>query len=818
MQFKLPEPLEPMHHAMDVLEFGKVIENIAKRCLSDTAREMVRKLTPLSDVELIRTRQELVEEMRQLLAISGQPELAGLSDARMHVDKALKEGVLNEEQLWEIASCSKLVHRLTRILPQRERFPRLRSLLDGLENTPSIHSNILRFIEPPGVFKEDASERLTQLRIAKKEVHDRLQERLSDMLVEPKYADYWQETLITLRNERFVLPLKAEHKQHLPSVIHDRSASGATVFVEPIEIVPLNNQLRELELEEREEKLRVLRNLSGIIASYANQMLSNIQILYRLDFLTAISRFADELHANPPAVDENIPLRIVGARHPMLIIERGYEAVVPLDVEIMQKAGCILITGPNMGGKTVALKTIGILSLMATCGLPVPAEARTQIPIFERFFADIGDEQSVEASISSFASHISHYTQALRNAGKKSLVLLDELGSATDPQEGTPLSWALIEGLLEKGAMVIANTHLGGLLGIESTRSDVINAAMEFDQNTMVPTYRMISGIPGRSWAAEIAGMLGFPEDVLKRARELSRGGSALDEIIKNLQAKLNEVQDMRNRLSEERMDMRGKREVLEGMIVSNRMKEKEVDRMRRVYDEQRESRIAAAVERELEKMRLQWEKIILDSPPPARKRKNAEDFIAQKKAHLRRREKSIARRRGLPKNLEKGQRVFIYRLRKWAEVLEQTDEQGFVRVLAGDFTLRIHSSGVDTEDEYEKKRRKRKSHGAGKDIKYTQRESPQTIDVRGNFPEDAWNKIDHILDDAVSSDTPQILIIHGKGRGVLRRIIRDRLREDRRIYRIKLPDERQGGDGATIAILREDEKNTHSDSHEQND
>ena len=706
MKFNLPNIEDPLAHSADVLEFKEILNDIAGRCLSDGGRKMVFSLSPIADEEFLRIRQDLIEEVRSLLATSGQPDLAGLSDVEPHIEKAKKEGVLTAEELWEVSRCARLSHRLTRIAAQRERYPRLKSLLDNVADVPTVYNSIERFVEQPGVLKDDASEKLVQLRLAKKEIHDKLHDKLNAMLEDEQYSDYWQENIITIRHERFVLPLKAEHKQHIPSVIHDRSASGATIFIEPIEVVPLNNQLREIELEEREERLRILKNLSGIVSAYGDEMLSNLAILYNLDFLVAVSRFADDFRANSVQVSKDSTLKFVEARHPILIMERGYDNVVPLDVEMPPGKKAILITGPNMGGKTVALKTIGLLSFMAVCGLPIPAKSQTQIPIFKKFYADIGDEQSVSASISSFASHIVHYKQALENADESSLVLFDELGSATDPQEGTPLSWAIVERLLERGATVIANTHLGGLLGMATTRDDVVNAAMEFDQKNISPTYRLLIGVPGRSWASEIASMLGVPEDIIARAKELAGGGDALDKIISDLQAKTQEVERMRSRIIEEEADIRQKREMLEALISSNIAKQKELERLRRSYEEQRDSRIAAAVEREIEKIRAEWERIVKEKPPQPRTRKKSEEFLARLKSRLKNAEKNIAKKRGLPKKLVPGERVFIYRLHKWADVLEETDEQGFVRVLAGKFPLRIHSSGVDTEEEFEKKKK----------------------------------------------------------------------------------------------------------------
>lgn len=817
MYFNIQEPKNPLKHYIDVLEFEKILELISGHCLSEGGRKLVFSLSPIDDAQIIRERQELVEEVRQLLAISKQPDLTGLSDPEGFIEKARKEGVLTEEQLWQISQCSRLCHKICRISVQQDRFPRLRKLIEKIEITPSVHTNIERFITAPGVFKDDASEKLVQLRIAKKEIHDKLHNKLNSMLEDERYCGFWQEPLITLRNERFVLPLKAEHKQHLPSVIHDRSASGATLFIEPIEVVPLNNQMRELELEEREELQRILRNLSGIVSAYQSQLMSNLKILHQLDFLVAVARFADEFNANPPTVDPNANLSLVNARHPILMLESNNREVVPLNLSLKPNVKGVLITGPNMGGKTVALKTLGLLVLMAMCGLPIPADSRTQIPLFKTFFADIGDEQSVEASISSFASHIVHYNVALKSADENSLVLFDELGGATDPQEATPLSWAMLEALLDKGATVIANTHLGGLLGIASTRGDIINAAMEFDQQNISPTYRLLCNLPGRSWAIEIAGMLGFPEEILMRCRELSEGGIELDRIISELQARMREVEDIRRRLIEEQNEMRTKREMLEALISSNLVKEKEIRRLRRAYEEQRDNRIAAALERELEKMRHQWESIISEHPPEPQRRKKAEEYLAQIKAKLRKKEKDIAKRRGLPKKLMPGQRVFLYRLHKWADVLNETDEQGFVRVLAGNYPLRIHSSSVDTEEEYEQRRRKRDRRQREGGVSYQRREVPAKVDVRGMMPEDAWNKVDHIIDDAIASNAEKVLIVHGKGKGILRRHIRDKLHNDSRIAQLRLPDERDGGDGATIAIIAQSENEQDKQQNKSN-
>ncbi len=792
--------IEHNRHAMAVLEFPKIIEAISHYCTTETARKEVQLLNLIKDIDLINLRQEIISEIRQLLGISNEPNLSGLGDPQLFLDKAQKEGVLSEYELWEISKLSRINSHVLRIAISKIRFPRLRDLLEGLMETSSVHHNIERFIEAPGVFKEDASERLVQLRMLRKVAHDKLQDKLESLLVDDKYIDYWQENLITLRNERFVLPLKAERKTHMPGVIHDRSATGATLFIEPLEIVPLNNQLRELQLEEHQERNRILRKLSEIVAAYAHQLYTNLKILHHLDFLTAIACFGDSISGNTPTVAEDVPLTLIDARHPILLIERGLKNVVPLDMEMTPRTKCILITGPNMGGKTVALKTVGLISFMAISGLPVPADSKTKIPFFKKFFADIGDEQSVEESISSFTSHLVHYKDAAEKADSSSLVLFDELGGATDPQEGMPLSWALVESLVEQGSILISNTHLGGLIGLSVKSDKVTNAGMEFDEHNMKPTYRMILGVPGKCWAIETARSIDLPEEILKKAEEFSGGGTALDKVLSELQRKIRIAEDQKRTLGEELADIKAKRQILEGLMISNQQKERELDRLRRAYDDQRETRIAAAIEREIEKIRNDWEKIISEQPERQRDKGKVDEFISNLKARLKRAEKARDKRRGMSKELEPGQRVFIYRLRKWGDVSEPTDEQGFVKIVVGNMTLRVHSSSVDTEHEYDKKRAKRRKQTGG--IKYKPRKVPPKFDIRGCTPEEAWVRIDRLLDDAVSSETNEILIIHGKGTGTLRRFIRDKFHLDKRISELKLPTQRMGGDGATIAVI----------------
>lgn len=795
-----------LQHTAEVIEFSRVVEYIANKCVSYNGKQIARNLSPIGDIELIRARQEIIEEIRRLLSVSSQPDLTGFSEVEVFIGLAMKDGILSQEELWAVTQVSSLCSRLLKIARDKQSYPRLRNLLDGISDTLPVHSNIMRLLVPPGVLRDDATEKLVQLKNEKKVVHDKLIAKLESMLGSTEFSQYWQEPIITIRNGRFVLPIKIEHKNHIPSVIHDRSESGATVFVEPIEVIPMNNQIRELELEEQAERRRIFRNLSAIVSAYGPQLLDNIKILHYLDFLVACAHFADEFKCNFPHTSPDAPLNLVDAKNPILLIEwKDNERVVPLNIELQRGKKCIIITGPNMGGKTVALKTIGLACMMASCGLPIPADVRSSVPLFTKFFADIGDEQSTEASISSFASHIIHWNESANDADDRSLVLLDELGSATDPDEGTALSFAFVENLLNKGATVIATTHLGGLMGLSNSRNDTINASMEFDIGTMSPTYRMLVDVPGRSWAMEIAERLNLPSEILARAKQL-RGSETLNisSLISELQKKLREIDDLRKKIVEETQDIRLKREFLEELISSNTEKQKELARLKKIYEFEKDDKIASAIERELNKIRDEWNQIIAQKPPERETQKSAENFINKIKARLRQAEKISAQKRGVPKNFEKGQRVYIWRLRQWGEVIEATDENGFVKVLVGRMNLRIHSSGVDSEEEYRDRRRKKVAEKKG-GVSYKIPKVPDKLDIRGMQQEDAWDTIDRALDNAIVAEIREILIIHGKGTGTLRRFVRDKLRSDKRVSQLKLPPNNLGGDGATIAVITQE-------------
>ncbi|RKZ30213.1 endonuclease MutS2, partial [bacterium] len=595
---KMTEPAKKIlksatEHALGVLEFGRIRKLVKEACDSELGKEKAEELYPLDSAEQVRNRLELVSEIIRALEEAGQPDLSGIADVRQQITLVTKEGVLSADDLWKIGCIADLSNRLSHYSKKGcNDKPHLGEVLGSLFEIPGIAGRITEYIIPPGELSEDATPLLTDLRKRKAVTHEKLQAKLESYIGNPKYENILQDEFVTLRHGRFVLPVKIERKQEIQGVIHDRSASGATLFIEPLPIVELNNEMRELELAEEAERERIFRLLSELVAAHAESLKANLEILGRLDFLVACARVARRFDSTCPEYGKSEDFILEKARHPMLIIE-GEEnedfEVVPLDIELRDSSRALVVTGPNMGGKTVALKTCGLLAAMTQSGLPIPAGENSKIPHLSGIFADIGDEQSIDDSLSSFAAHVNRWQEAVLGADENSLVLIDELGSATDPEEGTPLSRALLEELIEKHSYLIVTTHLGGLKALAVATDGVENGAMEFDQDELRPTYRLKTGIPGRSWAFQISRRLGLDERILERGEKLiGESGSHIDRLIADLQRKMREAESLRANVKSELKALKQEKETLNALIKANEEKASRVEELRKRYEDDR--------------------------------------------------------------------------------------------------------------------------------------------------------------------------------------------------------------------------------------
>ncbi len=794
MDFEDLTKRQATEHALEVLEYNRIKVIISSLCNSELGQEAANELSPLDDPELIRARLTLIGEIMESLRKSGQPDLGGIYDVRKQIKLATKEGVLEPEDLWKVGLVADLSNRLAKFARRGcENRPHLRSLLESIEEIPGLGNRIAEMIVAPGELLEDATSLLKDLRKRRNIIHDKLQEKLESYLHNPKYEKYLQEELITLRNGRFVLPVKIEHKAEIQGVIHDRSASGVTLFIEPLPVVEMNNELRELELAEKAERERILRLLTEMVDAHSKKLENNVLILSQVDFLVACARMSRRFDATSPIYGESEDFTLIQARHPLLLIEEEEIPdfkVVPLDLDLPEGHRSLVITGPNMGGKTVALKTCGLLCAMANSGLPIPADSRSKIPHLSAIFADIGDEQSIDDSLSSFASHVKRWQEAIDSADGNSLVLIDELGSATDPEEGTPLSRALLEELIDRDSYVLVTTHLGGLKALAVATEGVENGAMVFDQERLQPTYTMKTGAPGRSWAFEIARRLGLSDNILDRGKKLiGEEGSHIDRLIADLQ---NKTQDAENLVAKSRAELRSienDRETLNALIKSNREREHKLEELRKRYEDDK----LEMLERELAIEKRKIDEQLRSYRKAEEAAKKARETVKEKLGEVKKEKKQ---KRGPAHKLNKGDRVWLYRMQKHGIVVRETDSQGYITVEIDGLKVRMHSSAA--MEPKEKGKEKVKS----KNLRYESPQVPIAKDVRGMNFQQAWGEIDRWITDALVVQMPRLNVIHGKGTGALRDKIREKLSRDKRIKEWKIAEMHEGGDGATIVHL----------------
>lgn len=794
MDYTDDRKIKATEHALGVLEFARIRRILAGFCDSELGIEAAEELTPLDDPDVIRARLDTISEIMASLRESGQPDLGGLYDIRKEIQLASKEGVLTPERLWKVGLVADLSNRLAKFARRGcENRPHLKSLLQTIEEIPGLGTRISEMIEAPGELLEDATPLLRDLRKQRTAVHEKLQGKLESYLHNPKYEKYLQEELITLRNGRFVLPVKIEHKAEIQGVIHDRSSSGVTLFIEPLPVVEMNNELRELELAEKAERERILRLLTEMVDAHSSKLENNVMILSQLDFLVACARMSSRFDAAAPIYDESEDFSLIQARHPLLLIEEEEVPdfkVVPLDLDLPEGHRSLVITGPNMGGKTVALKTCGLLCAMANSGLPIPADPKSKIPHLSAIFADIGDEQSIDDSLSSFASHVKRWQEAIDSADDNSLVLIDELGSATDPEEGTPLSRALLEELIERDSYVLVTTHLGGLKALAVATEGVENGAMVFDQELLQPTYRLKTGAPGRSWAFQIAQRLGLSEHILKRGQDLiGEEGSHIDRLIADLQSKTNEAERMVAENKSERRSIEQDRATLNALIKSNREREHKLEELRKRYEDDK----LEMLERELAIEKRKIDEQLRSYRKAEEAAKKARETVKEKLNEVIHEKKE---KRGPAHKFEKGDRVWLYRMQKHGKVVRETDNKGYITVEVDGLKVRMHSSAAMEPKSKEMKK------PTGKNLRYERPDVPIAKDVRGMTFQQAWEVIDKWLTDAMVVQLPRLNIIHGKGTGALREKIRDRLSRDKRIKQWKIAEMHEGGDGATIVNL----------------
>jgi DNA mismatch repair protein MutS2 len=789
-------------HALGVLEYDKVVRMLVERTSFDPAGERAARLAPSTDPEHIRARLGLTSELRAIIDDGGTIPLGRASDIREAVARSAHEGAaLQPADLAAISATLTAIGDVRRALEtRRERCPRLWAIASTLTPDERLVDAIGRAIDTDTLeVRDSASRELARIRRSITTTRTKLDEKLSSILDSESSADTVQEAAVHIRNGRRVLPVKRSARAKIRGIVHDQSASGSTLFVEPMATVPLNNELAELSAAEKEEIERILRALTAEVGARAPDLARSVDALGELDFVRACALLSRDLGCTAPYVSDSCRLRLRSARHPVLtaLAARSGGTVVPLDLDLEPGAATTVISGPNAGGKTVTLKTVGLLTLMAQCGLHVPAAPGTEIGVFRDVFADIGDEQSIERSLSSFSSHLKVVREILDEAGADTLVLLDELGAGTDPDEGASLAIAILEDLTRRGAPTIATTHLGSVKTHVHDREGMRNASMTFDPETLEPTFRFVAGVPGASHGLSIAETCGLPERVTARARELRDEGAALiDGLLTDLaerQRLLAEALD-RARLDEERAKVFAAE--YEGRLAAvkderKRMRQDALDEARGILDGAkslveetvRELRAKEAAKDTIKAAREKLEKRRADVARAAEAERKVERAETGKK----------------PGSLAPGMRVRVLSLGREGELLSLPDGKGKVRVRVRNAVVAVDAADLrEAEVATPPARPRAEASCAPSDDA-----APATeLMLLGMTTDEIGDMIDKFLSDALVQGIAIVRIVHGKGTGALRSKTHELLRSHPSVKSFRLGRWGEGDTGVTVVEI----------------
>ncbi|MFZ4506982.1 MAG: endonuclease MutS2 [Fimbriimonas sp.] len=773
-------------HALRVLEFEEVRQRLVRHCETEMAAALASAVAPHWAPDLVWSELNRTGEADAMLGTGSPPSLGPVHDQRDQVQRAAKGGVLGAVEAYQIGESLVAMRTFRAFLHnRREALPLLWPIAEALCENRKLEDRIMATFEPDGSFKSDASPALAVLRQKKKAAQARIIERIQSY-VNGRHREHLSDPIYTVRDGRYVVPLKAEHKGKIRGIIHDTSASGQTIYVEPEDVLNLGNNLREIEGAEREEQVRILTALSAQIGTHGREIRDGIVAAGELDFVFAKARLGDAMRAVLPTPVSGHRLVVEFGRHPL--IER--EKAVPLTIDV-GSGNNVLITGPNTGGKTVAIKTVGLFVLMAQCGLMLPA-SEVRLGPFTQVWADIGDEQSLQQSLSTFSGHIKNIGEAITNLKPGALVLLDEVGAGTDPAEGAALAQSILVELVDRGATLLASTHYGELKAFAYSQPGFVNAAMEFDPKTFRPSYRLLMGAPGASHALKIAERYGIPLPVVERAKE-NLGTQALDvaRMIEQL-----ELAQRRARIAQGEADRRTAE--LKRMEEQSRAKLAEAEDIRR----NAQARASETIEAALREIRLEAEELFESLKRSADGRKVEE--VRKGLKELQEVGQSFAKeiapkeRKTEPssKPLERGMQVRIAGYTQVGTILE--DPVGkLVAVQIGPLKMTIPVRNLSLVD--------RVVHDKPKtNIRLARAMTAGTeLHLRNMRAEDAERDLEKFVDESVLSGVPFIRIVHGKGEGILRKITQDYLRRHPAVGQYRDGEPAEGGQGVTIATFK---------------
>lgn len=779
---------------LESLEFNKLLEIIAIPAKSDASRRAILSICPLNSIDEINIRQRQIEEIRLMSQKNKPLSISPFPDIKPFFHKVRPEGaVLDPLELSGIMAFLNTTDYIQEQIRENHDLPFLNDLIGRITGHLEILKTLKRSVDSEGNILDSASVALKELRMRIKGIEGKIRKRLDEIMRDEKITPFLQDNFITQRSGRWVIPVRMDSKGQVHGVVHDVSRSGETAFIEPLPIISLSNELENLIAEQKAEEIRILRSISSKIRAASPEIESDFEIVVYIDMLNCIALFADRVRMESPHISDQGEINLVNARHPLLMLafqkRDMHEQVVPLDVNLSGENTVMVITGPNAGGKTITIKTIGLLTLMALSGMPVAADSSSSIPFIKNLLVDIGDQQSIENNLSTFSAHISNIAEITKKADSKTLILIDELGTGTDPEEGAALACAVLRELKKSNALVFATTHLMDIKGFVHKTDGMLNASMEFDSTSLTPLYRLRVGEPGQSHAFDTARRFGLPESIIESAKNiLGVRKIELDNLIRDINEKrryyetwLQEFQKREAELEKEKrriVEMKAETETSRKNIMANAYKEA--------------SEIITGIKRQMNAFFEEMKKRDKEKAKELMKEVESVQVIVAKKTKEYSHEEKTAPQLD---ELKEGDLVFIRSINHEASILKIIRKDSRLRVRVGSIEFEVPFSDVAHRVDAAKT-----EPGSIKVEKPEEAES--TLNIVGLRVDDAISRLESFLNHAALAGLSEVTIIHGIGTGVLLRAVREHLQGHPLMKSYRHGEQKEGGEGVTIARL----------------
>ncbi len=785
------------YNSIETLEFNKVLNSIANYANSESTKRAILSIQPFSDKKQIEKKQREISEIRKIAHECNPIALSSFHDITQILLKVKPEGsVLEAQELSLFIPVFDICYSISYQLKDRFDLPGLREITSNLTGFPEILKILRKSIDSEGNILDNASPLLAELRAKVRKLDLRIRKRLEEIIRDEKISSLLQDDFITVRSGRWVIPVRMDSKGMVPGVVHDVSKSGETAFIEPLAIIHLANELENIIAEQKAEEIRILRNISSMIRKDIKEIEEEFNTIVYLDTLNCISKFSDSLDMQNPSINTSGFINLIDARHPLLQIsyqKQGSEKkIVPLSVQLGGNNTIMVITGANAGGKTIAIKTIGLIVLMALSGIPIPASSSSNIPLIEKLLVDIGDEQSIENNLSTFSSHISNLSSILKDTNSNTIVLIDELGTGTDPEEGSAISCAILKELREKNCLVFATTHLAEIKGFVHMSEGMLNASMEFDTKTFTPLYKLRIGEPGQSHAIEIAKRYGLPDSVITTAkRMLGNIKIEFDKLISELNEKRNMYEKSLIEIEEQKKQLESLKSEINKKVRDIEIKNKEI----LVEAYKKSSEIIFDIKRQMnafldelkKKGKVEVKRIMKETEDIQRLvEKKITEYSEDEGTHPIIEERKI------------GEKIYVKSIKQDALINEINQKSKRLKVIAGNLEIEVPFSDIKLSKEL-----KANKISPSLNLPSNEEMPPDSINVIGLRVDEAISEIEKLLNHASLADMREITVIHGIGKGILMKAIHEHLTGHPLVKKFKSADQDKGGKAITIITLK---------------